>query len=368
MKSFEYGDGEIGSREILYSVSSVVIGVGIFTLPRTVGSATMGSDGWVSILLGGLVALLFAWIVAKLASRFPRQTFLEYTASLVSRPMAIVLTLMLAIHLMQFTAYEMRVVANISKIYLFDRTPVEVIGLLFLLVVVYAVANSSVGLLRLNLLFLPIVLFAAILLLLMNIGYFEPENLKPVFSTKWTGYIQGAKETVFAFLGFEILLIYIAMANQPEKVPKAAVIGMSIPILLYSFVFIMVVGVFGRTAMIQLVDPTIEIAKEVEVPGQFFERFESLFFTIWIMTIFNTASLSFGASVIAIRSVFPKIKRIWLVFILTPIIYLSGMAPPNLIRNFEVGTWIGYSGVVFAMLIPAILLGIAKVRGIKGNA
>ncbi|MBP1933789.1 GerAB/ArcD/ProY family transporter [Ammoniphilus resinae] len=368
MKSFEYGDEEIGSREILYAVSSMVIGVGIFGLPRTVGSVTKGSDGWVSILLGGVLALFFAWLVAKLASRFPRQTFLQYTTTLVSKPVAIFLTILLAFHLMQFTAYEMRTVANISKVYLFDRTPVEVIALLFLLVVTYGVACSSVGLFRLNLLFLPIVLLIAILLLIMNIGYFEPGNLKPVFSTKWTGYFQGARETLFAFLGFEILLVYIAMTNQPEKTPKAVMIGMSIPLLLYLFVFIIVVGVFGHTAMIQLTDPTIEIAKEVEVPGEFFERFESLFFTIWIMTIFNTSALAFDASVLAFRSVFPKIKRVWLIFFLAPIIYLFGMMPPNLIRVYEVGNWLGFSGFIFAILMPTILFGIAKLRGIKGNA
>lgn len=366
MKSFEYGDEEISHREILFAVTSMIIGIGIITLPRSLASVTQGSDGWVSILLGGGISLIFVWIVAKLASRFPKQTFLEYTTRLVTKPIAVILTLLVAFHLMQFTAYEMRAVANISKVFLFDRTPVEVVALVFLLVVIYGVSGSRAGLLRLNLLFIPIILFIGFALIIMNLGLFEYSNLKPFFTTEFTAYFKGAQETTFTFLGFEILLFYIALMNRPEKAPRAAVIGMTIPIVFYLFTFLIAVGVFGHTATINIVDPVIELAKEVQVPGEFFERFESLFFTIWVMTLFNTAAMAFDVALIAVTSVFPKFKKITLIFIFAPIIYLSGMFPPNLVAVFEVGKWLSYSGIFFAMIIPAMLLAIAKLRGIKG--
>lgn len=367
MKVFEYADEEIGFKEILYAVASMVIGIGIITLPRRLAQSTEGSDGWISIVLAGVTSILFVWVIAKLAKRFPKQTFLEYTTRIVSKPVAIILTLLLGFHLLQFTAYEMRAVANITKVYLFDQTPVEVIALTFLLVVIYAVAGSRVGILRLNLLFLPIILFISILLIFMNLGYFEFNNLKPFFTTKWDGYFMGAKDSFFAFLGFEILLFYIAFMNRPENAHKAAMIGMSIPILLYLMFYIIAIGVFGHATSINIIDPIIEIAKEVEVPGEFLERFESIFFTIWIMTIFNTAAMALDVTIIAFKSVFPKINKMTFLFILSPIIYLSGMFPPHLLAVFKVGEWLSYSGIVFGMVIPSILFIIAKVRGIEGN-
>ncbi|RXT04872.1 endospore germination permease [Ammoniphilus sp. CFH 90114] len=368
MKSFEYGDEEVSNKEIMISVTAMIIGAGILTLPRGIAKVTMGLDGWLSIILGGGIAMLFAWVCAKLASRFPRKAFLEYATLLVTRPGAIILTLLFGFHFLFFTAYEMRVVANISKIYLFDQTPVEALGLVFLLVVVYAVSGSRVGILRINLMFMPIVLFIATAVVLMNLNFFEFDNLRPFFTSDWKGYLEATRETSFTFLGFEVLLFYVALSNQPQKAPKAAILGVSIPILLYLVVYFIVIGVFGPQSTAQMVYPTIELAKEVEVPGQFFERFESIFFTIWIMALFSTSAMALDITVMCLKFIWPKVKKVTFVFILSPVIYMIGMFPENQISVTNLGNFISYSGIGLAVFIPTLLLILAKVRGVKGHA
>lgn len=171
MKSFEYGDQEIGQKDILFALASVVIGLGVLTLPRTVADAAKSSDGWISILIGGIIAMFFTWIAAKLASRFPKQTFIEY-GLIVTKPVAYLLTFLFAVYNILYVGFELRGVANVSKQYLFERTPVEVLSLVLLLVIMYAVSGSRAALLRLNLMFLPIVLFIGFILLFMGLGFF----------------------------------------------------------------------------------------------------------------------------------------------------------------------------------------------------
>ena len=314
------------------------------------------------------MAIVFAWICAKLASRFPGQSFLEYTSSLVTRPVAIILTLLFSVYFLSFTAYEMHVAANISKLYLFDRTPVEALGLVFLLVVVYAVSGSRAAILRINLMFMPIIFFITTAVIFMNLNFFETNNLRPFFTTNWKGYLEAARDTSFSFLGFEILLFYIALSNQPKKAPKAAVIGTSIPLLLYLMIYLMVIGVFGPESTSQMIYPTIELAKEVEVPGEFFERFESIFFTIWTMTLFVTAAMAFDISLMCLKFVWPKVKKMTFIFVLSPFTYLVGMFPENQLSVSRLGDNISYAGIGFAVFLPALLLIIAKVRGVKGHA
>lgn len=366
MKSFEYGDQEISHKEIMFAVPSMVVGLGILTLPQRIAGSTNASDGWASILGAGIIILFFVWITAKLAAQFPKMTFVEYAARLISKPAAITITLLFALYLLMFTSNIIRSVANVAKDYLFERTPLEVLMLVFFLVVIYGAAGSRAGLLRLNLMFFPVALIVLILILLFNLKHFEIDNILPVFQTEWSGYMKAARESLYSFLGFEIVLFYIALMNRTQKAPKAAMVGMTLPILIYMIVYIVVIGVFGNQATSQIIGPLIDLAKEVIVPGQFFERIESIFFVIWIMTLFNTTAMAFDVSIIALTSVFTKTKKINLIFITSPFVFLIGILPNTFHEIMTIGTWISYFGIFFSMLLPALLFIISKIRRVRG--
>jgi spore germination protein len=368
MKVFEYGDEEIDSKEIMLGTASMVIGLGILTLPRLVADVTESSDGWMSILIAGMLAIFLAWVAAKLASRFPNMTFITYTGLIATKPVAIILTCLMFAYFFFFSAYVTRGIAIISKQYLFDETPVEVIALIFILIITYAVAGSRVGLLRLNLLFFPIVLVFLVLLLSFSTGLVELNNLKPFFVTNWTGIYQGAKESIFSLLGFEIILFYISYMNRPKEAPKAAVIGVAIPIVLYVFIYLIVISVFAVEPTRQVMFPTIELAKEIELPGQFFERLESLFFVIWIMTIFNTGSMAFDICIMAVSSIFKNVKKMTWLWVLSPLVYIMAMMPQDLIEYYNFGKYVSYLGLVIVGVIPSLLLIIAKIRGVRGHS
>lgn len=371
MKPFEYQDQEVGHKELAYAVISMIIGIGILTLPRQIAGVTKGSDGWISILLGGLISLFFLLVSMRLTIRFPRKSYLEIAGSIIGKPAAIILIFILGLYTLAFSAYETRAVSVMARTYLFEQTPLEVIVLTFLLVLVYGVSGPSTVLLRLNLMFMPIVFSIALFVLLLNLTFFEMNNLKPVFTTSFHGYLVSMKYTLQAYLGYSLVIIFynhLLKQNQPRTALKTNVWAMSLIMILYLMFFITCVGVFSRAGTNQIIHPPIELAKQIEVPGQFFERFESVFFTIWVMTLFNSAAMAFDMGILALRSIFKETKRMTLIFILSPILYLTSMAPPNQISYFKAGEILSYVGIFLCMGIPLLLLMIAKARGIKQNA
>ncbi|MBR3121113.1 endospore germination permease [Oceanobacillus sp. FSL K6-0127] len=365
MKSFKYADEKIGEKEIMIAVPSMVIGVGILSLPKDLASATVASDGWIPLIIGGFIAILMTWLVAKFASGFVNQTFLTYASSITTRPVAIVLTFLFAILFLLITAFQVRQIADISKQYLFDRTPLEIISLAFLLVVMYAVSGSRAGLFRLNVMFLPIILFIALSVFVFNLGWFDYEKLFPVFKTGFNDYVKGLNTSVTSYLGFSILWFYIALVDKPKKAPKMAAIGMCIPVVLYIMLYLLCIGVFGREVTANLLYPTVELAKVVDIPGGFFERFESIFFVIWIMAIFNTASMALDVAVLAINSIFSKMLKAKILFILVPIVYIISMLPQEIVEVNSFGAAMSISMLFYSVLVFALLFVIAKVRGVK---
>ena len=363
MRPLQYAEREVGGNEVFAGVANMVIGFGILTLPRSIIEVTESTNGWVSILAGGLCGVLFAWVVARLLAQFPQQNLFDISVRIVGRPLAIVITLAFAAYMLMFVSYETRGVASISRIYLFDRTPIEAIALVFLLVLIYSVTGPSEALFRLNIIFLPIVISLLLVLIVMNVGFFDINNLRPFLITNWRDIALATKESVFSFIGFEILLFYNTFIKQPSKITKAAVAGMLVPLLLYLLLFLFSVGILGIEVTAGTLYPTIELAKEVEVPGGFFERFESVFFSIWVLSLFCTAAMAFDVCLQALKSVFPKVKRISLVLWLSPLIFIILMQPQNLIEVTIFGRWISYAGLGFSVLIPSLLLLLAQLRG-----
>ena len=320
MKTFEYADSYITEKEIAYAVPSMVIGVGVLTLPRVLSQATEGSDGYISLIIAGILVAATTWLTALLPARFPSQSFYSYTSQIVTKPLSAFLTILVGLHFMLFTVYEIRMVSVLAKHYLFDLTPIEIISLIFFLVVIYAVAGMRVGILRLNMMFLPIILVISILIVMFTIGLMEGQNVYPFFKTPIKGYLKGIQESYFSYAGAGIILFYTSLVSKPKKVPKYAALSMIVPIILYLIIHISCILVFSYSVAGTLIFPTVELAKEVEIPGGFFERFESIFFTVWTMAIFNTTAMAFDVSIMAFSSVLPKIRKLTWIIILSPIV------------------------------------------------
>lgn len=371
MRSFEYGDQEVGHKVLAYAVLSIILGIGILTLPRMIAGVTKGSDGWIGILLGGLISLAFLLASMRLASRFPRKSYYDMASSIIGKPAAAIIIFFLALYNLSFCAYETRAVSVIARTYLFEKTPLEMIVLVFLLVLVYGVSGPSTDLLRLNMMFTPIVFTIAVLVILMNYRFFELNNLKPLFTSSVRGYVTATKFTIFSYLGYSLVILFynpLVRQHQPKQALKMYAWSIILIMILYQAFFLASLAVFTHDGTAQIIHPAIELAKQIEVPGQFFERLESVFFTIWVMTVFNTAAMAFDMGILALRSLFKKAKRMRLVLILSPIIYIASMAPPNQISYFKAEEIIAYAGMVLCMGTPLALLMIARVRGIKEDA
>lgn len=365
MNSFKYSDEYISNNEFMIAIPSMLIGVSVLALPGDVATVTSFSDGWISIVISGIIFILLAVLGTKLAALFPDQSFLSYTSYLVTKPVAIVLAMINVVIALYLSAVSVRSVAFISQQYLFDRTPLEVLALLFLLVVIYAVSGSRAGVFRLNVLFLPIILVVFIFVGLMNIKWIEAENFLPLFQSDLKAYMKGIVQTYEAFTGFGIVLFYVVIIKRPKHLTGKVVAGMSISIVFYIFIFLLSIGVFGNVVTGNLNYPMIELAKRVDIPGGIFERIDALVFTIWIMAIFNTVAIALDVGVFLLSSIFKQMNKRILTFILSPIVYYIAMFPQQVDQVTKTSSIASYIIVYFTFSLILSLFLIAKIRGVN---
>ncbi|GAA0610893.1 spore germination protein GerLB [Virgibacillus siamensis] len=351
MKSFDYGDDKISNGEIMIAVPSYIISIGILTLPRELANVMGSSDGWVALVAGGIISVIVLWLLAKIMLGFHNQSLLTYIYVL-PKPISVIILSLFAVIWIGVTAFEVRSIAHVTKQYLFDRTPIEVIALLFLLVVVYAVSGSRAGLFRLNMLFLPIILFIAFAVFVLNLGHFEGNQLLPMFETDIQGYLKGIETSIYSYVGFVIVLFYTGLVDNPRKTPKMVAIGACIPAVIYIMIFILSIGVFGHAVTSELHYPTMELAKNTEIPGGFFNRFELLFFLIWTMAIFNTTSMALDIVVLSLNSIFKHTNKFKIILILSPIVFSTSMFPRDIFEVESYGSILFKISLIYSLFVP----------------
>eukprot|EP00130_Batrachochytrium_dendrobatidis_P008320 XP_006683195.1 hypothetical protein BATDEDRAFT_92963 [Batrachochytrium dendrobatidis JAM81] len=365
MNSMEDKNIQISNKDIIIAVPSTIVAVGILSLPAKLAEETISSDGWIPLVISGMIMIFVTWLVVKLASSFPNQSFLTFASKLVTRPIAIILTFLFVVQGIFLAAFEVRQIADISQIYLLNDTPMEVLSLSFLLVVVYAVSGERAGIFRLNMLFFPFITLISFFVIFLSIGWIETENLLPVFQTDIGGFAEGMKSSIIFYGNIGLLLFYIGFAKQPKKAPKMAAIGMTFVVVLYTLLFIVCVGVMGNGATTNIIYPTIDLAKELEIPGGFFERFESVFFMIWVMAIFTTAVMALDVTVLALQSLFKKLKKQNIIFTIAPLVFFIGQIPKDYVEISTFTLFTTYYALILLFLVTLLFTIMSKIKGVK---
>ena len=357
----------INDKDIMFAVASNIISITILFLPRYVANNTIAADGWLTILLGGVIALVLGWLLAKIASAFPNQSFLSFASYLVSKPVAIILCMVFILQYVVISSFQIREIATLSHEYLFDRTPIEVICLAFLLVVVYAVSGSRAAIFRLNIMFFPFVVGGLILLIFFPLGAVKLENLLPAFETDLKGIVLGTTSSLHAFLGFSIVLFYISLIKKPQQATKMTVLGILWPFFFYIIIFIVCIGVFGNETKNNLYYPVFELSKKVSNPGNFIERFDSILFIIWTIIVFTTSLMAFDIAVLLLHLIFNKVKKVTIIFILSPIIFFLAMLPTNYIEINKIVKTMAYTEITFIIFVILLLGTMLLIKGVKTN-
>lgn len=308
MKPLKYFDEHISNQGLILAVITNTLVVFMVYTPRLIAGKTVSSDGWVGILLGGIVACLLGWLVSKLVSKFPQQSFFSFSSELLTKPIAIIICFLFIMQYILILSVQLREVAEISHYYLLKYTPVEVVCLTFLLVVIYGASGSQTGVFRLNYLFLPIIVVAIIAIFLLALGGIEKNNIYPLFQTDVYGHLEVTAISFSSFVEFGIVLFYISLIKDTKNTPKSIVIGVIWSMILIMFIYIICIGVFGNLTSSNTFFPVLEVTKSIEIPGGFFERLDPIFFVIWTMAVFITCLIALDISIMLFQLIFNQKK------------------------------------------------------------
>lgn len=338
--------------------------MGILYLPSNI-AIVMGNDGWIGIILGGLLTIPLIIMINKIFILYPDKNFFQIGYEVLGKWIFNIFLIIFLIYFILLLSFITRNLAEIVNAFLLETTPTEVMIVTFILATAY-IARSDINIIgRMSYHIYPIILgFVVIVSLITSTGVDFSEML-PVFQSNVKDLPKGLWITFFSFSGFEILFFALPFAEEKEKTIKYSLIGICTVIIMYIVIFVISLSQYGLEHLQRQLFPTLSLIKEVDLPGFFIENLDGLVMTIWVLVIFATAGPIYYSTGKIISNLLKTKSQDIFIIPLLPIIYIISLIPQNLMEVYNtLGKLINYLGIVCIIVMPITLytIGYYKIR------
>ncbi|MGO4886329.1 GerAB/ArcD/ProY family transporter [Anaerobacillus sp. MEB173] len=296
--------------ELNVSFISYVFASAILIIPRTLAQEVGTADGWISLLINGLLLAILISVYTRLQRNYPQQTLTAYIRKgKVGKWVANIFVCIAVFYFLIAIGVVVRVLSDTTEMYLLTQTPSEVIVAIMLLVTSYAVSKSVQGVVHLHLMFLPLIVAVLLFVIVFNIGNMKLGEVLPILPEGVSPVFKGILPSAFPYYGgFPIYLVLMSYLKKEDL----KVVPLTISSLIVTVVFIMITISCYAVLTVDMTKvvtyPTMEIAKDIEIIG-FLERFEPILLSIWIMTLFTTISTHKLLCIVMLEEAFNKNEK-----------------------------------------------------------
>jgi spore germination protein len=357
---------QITTVQTVMIISNFILGAGILTLPRSVTEKTQTPDAWISVIISGLITMLIGFIMVKLCKRFPDKSLYQFSQIIIGKWLGSFISLIIVIYYIVLSAFEVRAMAETTRLFLLQGTPIWAILMPFLWIGLYLILGGINSIARMFEIIFPVTVIFFMIVMLLGISIFEIDNIRPFMGMGIKPVLKGLASTSLSFAGFEVILIIFFFMKKQKQATKATIIAIAIPLIFYAITLIMVVGALSVSGVLTQTWPVLTFIRSFEITGFFFERFDSLLLVIWIMQLFATYSVCYFAAVLGLSQLFGKSIQT-ISFWVLPFIYFIAMVPTNINEMFTMGDWVGKFSFLLFSVLPILLLFVSIVRR-KKNA
>ncbi|MED1791906.1 GerAB/ArcD/ProY family transporter [Brevibacillus nitrificans] len=352
MKKYAYN--EVTVMQYIFLIHGTQVGIGMLTMPRDL-AAQAGTDGWISIIIGWIAAVIVSLILISAMKRRPEMTIVEILQLLLGKWLGkaavVVLTLYCVLAASTIFAYAV----SLINVWLLPQTPPYIVVLLFI-IPAYQVIQGGVRVLgRYSELIFYLTLWMPFVLL-TTWPKMNWIHLLPLIKEGWPPILQATQSTVLSFLGFELSFFLYPFLQKKQYAAAGIVVANTLSMLVFLSITLLCFGFFSPDEITQFTWPTLGLWKVIEF--RFLERVDILFLAFYLFILSTTGLPYMYFTVFSTSQLFGlqdhrgHLKIFLLVILVAGLLY----TPSFSFLGKLVDLW-GKVGLIFAYAFP-VLLGI----------
>lgn len=321
-------------------------------------------DGWISLAIGGLLSIGFAFIYYLLAVLHPDLDMPEIKLKLCGPFLGRLLLFPTALYAVLYAGLSARIFAQALKMFLLDRTPIYAIIALMLVVVAYSVYKGIYVIGSISDVIFPLCVFTVVSMLLLSFQQVDLDRLKPVLFENMDNVIRGIFPGFRHFMGFGIIAYIYCHTYQAKGTYKWFIAGLLIPIAFYVLLTVVSIGVFSVGSLEGLIFPTLTLSKSIEFPATFLERLESFTAVIWIAIVFESLIVFFYISIRDFSVLFGISRKYdrYTIIVLIIAAYIISLLEPHGIQVLNYFRILVSTYTLYSLIIVPLLTGYALLK------
>lgn len=358
---------EITSAQVYIFLISAQVSFGITTLSSSIVEK-LGHDGWIAVLLAGLIVCILVSFMMLLLKRFEKLSIMDINIYFFGRYIGNFLNLLIFGYAAYTTIIALRFFDEIISISVLPLTPGLILTCFIFLPVLYLSWYGLKYICRFSVI-KPLLLLIIILYFLLISKSFKATFLQPIGISGFKNIIKATYEPYVSYLGFELISIIYPYIKDKNNSYKMMIYGNLSTTLLYVIIIIFLTGFFGENMLMQLQYPMFSLARAYKAP--ILERLDLFFISLWFPIMEITVLMYFFSAYTVLKKLFklennkPKAKILILIF--TAIVIGLSRLPKDMIQIKKLFSNVGYIGTVFIgyILLCYIISFIKKPGGIK---
>lgn len=329
---------KITLSQLAYIFIQSQIGVDILNLSTVLHKAA-GADGWIALLIGGLISTVFVLMILHISKRFPGEGLFDILRSIFGKTLGNVAGFGYYVYFLVVAIYLLTSYGELINQWLLPETPILILYLLLLFSALYTISGGLTVIAKVFTFFAVILFLISVLFLF---GFVEAKfiYLLPMGEASFSGYMEGIRVTIYSLSSYVLLLLFVPYAKGNFKQKTRTLIGANILVILfYLYTVIVSFAHFGSDQIEHVSQPVLYMLRTAD--SVIITRIDIFVLAMW--TVF--AMTSFAAYLYGAERAFAKIpkpkKKMLNVYtssiIVIAVSYWSGLNEENIrsIINFQ---------------------------------
>jgi len=339
-----------------------MIGTSILITPAGL-TLVAKQDAWLAAIVGIGINILSVLIYVSLGKRYGDKTLIEMCHLAFGKWIGNIFGLCFIAFFYLLTSLMIGDLGFFLTTQTLPETPIEILLIIFVIIVIFAVRAGMVVYSRAVQIFFPILFFMLCLLIIPIFPQIDLIDFEPILEYGFKPVVKAG----FSFSGFQemivLLMIYPYVAKSATRgrgFVGGTVIGGTVLIIITAGC----IGVMGAAVTANQLFPAYVLAKNINI-GHFLERIEGIMMFIWILSIVMKIVMTFDASLIGFCQLFKlKDTKPYVIPMGLGLIALALLCYTNtiFINDFLTKNWTPFA-TIFTIFVPLLILGILMLRG-----
>lgn len=280
---------KISNIEAIFFILTIMINHIIMNLPKSILNFS-GSSSILNIIMILIITLIIVYFITIVMKKFPNQDILDISEYLGGKTLKNIIGILFLIYFLFSASIFLRSFCESLKIIYFRRTPIVFVIIFFITGIIICNRLGFGAIVRSNMIFMPIILFSIIFIFFANISNFDFTKMFPLFGNGIVTTFFSGISNLYAFAGLSLLYFvppYLKREDDFEKVAFASIILSGIWLI---FSIATLLFIFPAIVTTDEMLPLYIASRFIEF-GRFFQRLDSIFLLIWIISILSYLSI-----------------------------------------------------------------------------